>query len=149
MIYTPPQDARTIVALMEELEQFINDPEDSFIDSLIRMALVHHQFESIHPFYDANGRTGRIVNVLYLVKEGLLDIPVLYMSRHIARTKGEYYRLLHEVRTNDAWEEWVLYMLTAVEETAREGIATVVAIREALLAASTRCAGGTGSTARI
>ncbi len=133
VVYTPPQDAREIVALMEDLERFIND-DDHRVDPLIRMALIHHQFESIHPFYDANGRTGRIVNVLYLVKEQLLDIPVLYLSRHIVRTKSDYYRLLQEVREGDAWEEWVGYMLTAVEETAREGIATVVAIREALLA---------------
>jgi Fic family protein len=132
IVYTPPQDAREVVRLMEELERFIN--EDRLpIDPLVRMALIHHQFESIHPFYDGNGRTGRIVNVLYLVKERLLEIPVLYMSRHIVRTKPEYYRLLQAVREADAWEEWVLYMLTAVEETAREGIATVGAIKAALL----------------
>lgn len=138
VVYTPPQDAREIVSLMEDLERFINGADDYQADPLIRMAMIHHQFESIHPFYDANGRTGRIVNVLYLVKEGLLDIPVLYMSRHIVRTKSDYYRLLQEVREGDAWEEWVRYMLTAVEETAREGIATVVAIREALLAVKHR-----------
>lgn len=138
VVYTPPQDAREIVTLMEDLERFINGTDDYPADPLIRMAMIHHQFESIHPFYDANGRTGRIVNVLYLVKERLLDIPVLYMSRHIVRTKSDYYRLLQEVREGDAWEEWVRYMLTAVEETAREGIATVVAIREALLAVKHR-----------
>ena len=102
-------------------------------DPLIKMALIHHQFDSIHPFYDGNGRTGRIINVLYLVKEGLLDIPVLYLSRHIVRTTPDYYRLLQDVRDRDAWEEWVMYMLTAVEATAREGIATIGAITEALL----------------
>lgn len=135
VVYTPPQDPSEIVRLMGELEQFINDDESYNTDPLIRMALIHHQFESIHPFYDGNGRTGRILNVLYLVKERLLDIPVLYMSRHIVRTKGEYYRLLQAVRERDAWEEWVLYMLGAVEQTSREGISTIIAIRKALLTA--------------
>jgi Fic family protein len=97
------------------------------------MALIHHQFESIHPFYDGNGRTGRIINVLYLVKTGLLDIPVLYLSRHIVQTKGDYYRLLQAVRERDAWEEWVLYILTAVEATAGQSIATIQAIKAALM----------------
>ena len=133
VIYTPPQSAAEIIALMRDLETFMNGDATYDADPLIRMALIHHQFESIHPFYDGNGRTGRIVNVLYLVKEGLLDIPVLYMSRHIVRTKSEYYRLLQDVREQDTWEDWVHYMLTAVEETAREGIAMVIAIRNALL----------------
>jgi Fic family protein len=96
------------------------------------MALIHHQFESIHPFYDGNGRTGRILNVLYLVKEGLLDIPVLYLSSHIVRTKADYYRLLQTVRVEERWEEWVLYMLEAVEQTAVQTIATIEAIKLAL-----------------
>ncbi len=96
------------------------------------MALIHHQFESIHPFYDGNGRTGRIINVLYLMKEQLLDIPVLYMSRYIVRNKARYYRLLQDVRDHDAWEDWTMYMLSAVEETAKQGIETVLAIRDAL-----------------
>ena len=95
------------------------------------MALIHHQFESIHPFYDGNGRTGRIVNVLYLVKEGLLDIPVLYMSRQIVRTKSDYYRLLQEVRERDAWEEWVVYLLSRRGDR-RQGIATVQRSRRCL-----------------
>lgn len=94
--------------------------------------------ESIHPFYDGNGRTGRIINVLYLVKQGLLDIPVLYLSRSIVRTKADYYRLLQAVREQDAWEEWVLYMLTAVEHTATDAIATIHSIREALMDAKHR-----------
>lgn len=97
------------------------------------MALIHHRFETIHPFYDGNGRTGRIVNVLYLVKEGLLDIPVLYLSRHIVRTRSEYYRLLQAVRDEDAWEEWILYMLTAVEQTASQGVGTIREIKTLLL----------------
>jgi len=132
-IYTPPQDPAAILALMADLERFINDDALFDADPLIKMALIHHQFESIHPFYDGNGRTGRIVNVLYLVKQGLLDIPVLYMSRSIVRTKSDYYRLLQEVRDGGAWEDWVLYMLTAVEHTAGEGIATIQAIKALLL----------------
>ena len=131
-VYTPPQDPAEIVALMSDLERFINDGERFAVDPLIRMALIHHQFESIHPFYDGNGRTGRILNVLYLVKEGLLDVPVLYLSRHIVRTKVDYYRLLQAVRDADAWEEWVLYMLEAVEQTAGQTIQTIHAIKEAL-----------------
>jgi Fic family protein len=131
-VYTPPQDPAEILALMTDLERFINDSERFPVDPLIRMALIHHQFESIHPFYDGNGRTGRILNVLYLVKEGLLDVPVLYLSRHIVRTKADYYRLLQAVRDTDAWEDWVLYMLEAVEHTAGQTIRTIHAIKEAL-----------------
>ena len=132
VVYTPP-DPTLVAGLMSDLERFINQDDRFQADPLIKMALMHHQFETIHPFYDGNGRTGRIINVLYLVKQRLLDTPVLYMSRHIVRTKLDYYRLLQAVRNEDAWEEWVVYMLTAVDETAREGIETVVAIREALL----------------
>jgi len=133
IIYTPPQEGPEIERLMGALEAFVNGEVPFDADPLIRMALIHHQFESIHPFYDGNGRTGRIVNVLYLVKEGRLDIPVLYLSRFIVRTKSRYYQLLQAVREEDAWEEWVLYMLQAVEETAREAVATVKAIHTALL----------------
>lgn len=132
-VYTPPQDPAEIVAMMRDLERFINDGDLFAVDPLIKMALIHHQFESIHPFYDGNGRTGRIMNVLYLVKEGLLDIPVLYLSSHIVRTKADYYRLLHTVRVEDRWEEWVLYMLEAVELTAVQTIATIQAIKAALM----------------
>jgi len=132
-VYTPPQDPAEIVELMRGLERFMNEPSLFNVDPLIKMALLHHQFESIHPFYDGNGRTGRIVNVLYLVKEGLLDIPVLYLSHHIVRTKADYYRLLQTVREQDNWEEWVLYMLEAVEVTAQQTIHTVQAIKAALM----------------
>lgn len=132
VVYTPPQDAREVRAMMDDLERFIND-DASALDPLVRMALIHHQFESIHPFYDGNGRTGRIVNVLYLVKTELLATPVLYMSRPIVRTKARYYELLQAVRETGAWDEWVLYMLAAVEGAARDGIATVAAIKAALL----------------
>ncbi len=132
-IYTPPQEPAEIMALMSDLERFINDEELFAVDPLIKMALIHHQFESIHPFYDGNGRTGRILNVLYLVKEGLLDIPVLYLSNYIVRTKDDYYRLLQTVREDDRWEDWVLYMLEAVEQTAMQTIITIQAIKTALL----------------
>lgn len=131
-VYTPPQDPAEIVGLMRELERFMNEADLFDADPLIKMALIHHQFESIHPFYDGNGRTGRIVNVLYLVKEGLLDIPVLYLSQHIVRHKAEYYHLLQTVREDDVWESWVLYMLEAVEITAGQTISTVQAIKAAL-----------------
>lgn len=132
VVYTPPLP-NEIPALMSDLDHFVNDGGQASLDPLVKMALIHHQFESIHPFYDGNGRTGRILCVLYLVQQGLLDIPVLYLSRHIVRTKSDYYRLLQDVRERDAWEDWVVYMLTAVEATATEGIDTVKAIREALM----------------
>lgn len=141
-VYTPPQDPADITAQMRELERFINDSEQFAVDPLIKMALIHHQFESIHPFYDGNGRTGRIMNVLYLVKAGLLEIPVLYLSHQIVRTKGEYYRLLQAVRDTDAWEDWVLYMLGAVEVTAGQTIDTVQAIKTALFDYKHRIRGG-------
>lgn len=131
-VYMPPQEPAEIVALMSELERFINTPELFVADPLIKMALIHHQFESIHPFYDGNGRTGRILNVLYLVKEELLEIPVLYLSSHIVRTKVDYYHLLQSVRDDDSWEDWVLYMLNAVEITAAQTIATIHSIKSAL-----------------
>ena len=90
---------------MDNLERFINDLDMSGLDPLVKMAVIHHQFETIHPFYDGNGRTGRIINILYLVKEDLLSTPVLYLSRYINQNKSEYYRLLQFVRTSGAWED--------------------------------------------
>lgn len=133
-VYTPPQHMDDIIRLMGRLEAFINDDNtEKPIDPLIRMALLHHQFESIHPFYDGNGRTGRIINVLYLVLTGLLEIPVLYLSRYLVRNKSEYYRLLQHVRDTGEWEGWLLYMLEAVEQTAKDGIDTVQRIHQAML----------------
>lgn len=132
IVYEPPQDALEVARLMGELERFIHDEPPYPVDPLLKMALIHHQFESIHPFYDGNGRTGRIVNVLYLVKEGLLDLPVLYLSRHIVRTKPDYYRLLQAVREDDAWEAWMIYMLDAVAITAAQTIATIHGIKAQL-----------------
>lgn len=130
VIYTPPQDDQRIVELMSNLEQFINDDELCPIDPLVKMAIIHHQFESIHPFYDGNGRTGRIVNILYLVTSGLLDLPILYLSRYITHNKAEYYERIQAIRNatgdNSAqWEAWILYMLRGVEQTAEETIALV------------------------
>ncbi len=133
MVYTPPQSEDEIIQLMRDLENFINDDSNFDADPLVKMALIHHQFESIHPFYDGNGRTGRIINVLYLLKCGLLDIPVLYLSRYIVQHKSEYYRLLQAVREDDVWEDWVLFILTAVETTAQQTIATILAIKEVLM----------------
>lgn len=132
IVYTPPSP-ESLPNLMGDLERFINDSADFDADPLIKMALIHHQFESIHPFYDGNGRTGRIINVLYLVREGLLDIPVLYMSRAIVRTKPDYYRLLQSVRERGNWEDWVLYMLEVAESTATQAIKTIQAIKALLM----------------
>lgn len=119
VVYTPPSGEKEIVALMSNLERYMNDDSD-MTDPLIKLAVIHHQFESIHPFYDGNGRTGRIINVLYLVLKELLDSPILYLSRYIIRNKTAYYRLLQEVRTKGVWEEWILFMLDGIEETATE-----------------------------
>lgn len=108
------------------------------VDPLVKMAIIHYQFESIHPFYDGNGRTGRIINVLYLVLKGLLDIPVLYLSRHFIKTKVEYYQRLQEVRDNNAWEEWIAYVLDGVAATSRETIELVSEISEAIETYKTR-----------
>lgn len=132
VIYTPPSP-ELLPGLMSDLERFINDASRYPTDPLVKMALIHHQFESIHPFYDGNGRTGRIINVLYLVKEGLLDIPVLYLSRAIVQSKSDYYLLLQSVRESDRWEDWVFYLLGAVERTAAAGIATIQAIKALLM----------------
>lgn len=130
VVYTPPQDNNTIVALMNNLELFINDDTVMDIDPLVKMAIVHHQFESIHPFYDGNGRTGRIINILFLIQKNLLDLPVLYLSRYIIKHKKDYYRLLQNVRESGDWEEWILYMLDGVEQTANESIILIRHIKK-------------------
>ena len=101
IIYTPPQDPEEIKNLMTNLEKFINDKESCDFDPLVKMAIIHYQFESIHPFYDGNGRTGRIINILYLIQEKLQDLPILYLSNYIIKNKSDYYRLLQEVRTKE------------------------------------------------
>ena len=130
LVYIPPQDAGDVRRHMDALERFINVDGDTVgLDPLTRMAIIHHQFESIHPFPDGNGRIGRIINVLYLTRCGLLDIPVLYLSRYITQTKGQFYRLLQAVRETGEWEEWLLYILTGVRETAIESLRLVEGIR--------------------
>ncbi len=130
VIYTPPQHSDDIIALMDNLEQYINNDELSTDDSLVKMAVIHFQFESIHPFYDGNGRTGRIINILYLVQKQLLQLPILYLSRYIIRNKAGYYKTLQAVRDNNEWENWVLYMLRAVEETATETVQLIGDVKE-------------------
>ena len=141
IIYIPPQGASEIIHLMENLQKYINDDTFQNIDPLIKMAIIHFQFESIHPFYDGNGRTGRIINILYLVYKGLLDIPVLYLSRYIIQHKKEYYRLLQDVRVNAIWEEWILFMLKGVEETSIQTIHLINGIRELMQDYKTRIRG--------
>ncbi len=128
-VYTPPQDHDTILELMSNLEQFINDETISEFDPLVKMGIIHFQFESIHPFYDGNGRTGRIINVLYLVLNNLLDLPILYLSRYIIENKGQYYELLQEVRETNDWENWIFYMLDAVEQISKETIVLIGEIK--------------------
>ena len=127
IVYTPPHSKIQIEEFMHNLELYINDPDMHDIDPLIKMAIIHHQFESIHPFLDGNGRTGRIISILYLVINSLLDLPILYLSRYITHNKGEYYRLIQRVRdagenNQSEWEEWILFILKGVEETAEETI---------------------------
>ena len=128
-VYTPPQHYDEIYSLIQNLIDFINDHTLSNIDPLIKMAVIHHQFESIHPFYDGNGRTGRIINILYLITQDLLNLPTFYLSRYIVESKSEYYRLLQNVRDTGNWEAWILYMLKGVEETAIQNIELVKNIK--------------------
>ena len=131
VVYIPPEP-QYIDDLMDNLLKIINDPGAWEVDPLIKMSALHYQFESIHPFYDGNGRTGRILNILYLVNEGLLDMPVLYLSRFINQNKERYYELLQGIREQDTWEQWVLYMLEGVSKTARMTCRMVTAIRDAM-----------------
>ncbi len=128
VIYTPPDDIDRINLLLKNFEQYFNKQDD--ISPLIKMAVQHYQFESIHPFYDGNGRTGRIINILYLILNGLLEYPILYLSVYIINNKSEYYGFLQEVRTKSNWEEWVLFILKGIEETANESISRVRKISE-------------------
>lgn len=132
-IYTPPQDIAEITRLMSNLERFINDPLMSDYDPLVKMAVIHFQFESIHPFYDGNGRTGRILNILYLILEGLQNLPILYLSNYIIQNKSDYYRLLQQIRDRKDWEEWLLFMIRGIEKTSRETIDLIIQIRELML----------------
>ena len=137
VVYMPPQDGIAINSLMNNLEQFINNDELSDLDPLIKMAVIHHQFESIHPFYDGNGRTGRILCILYLVNKGLLEMPILYLSRYITQNKSEYYRLLQEIRDTEgseqAWQKWVLYMLKGIELIASSTLSIIEGINKLMI----------------
>lgn len=133
-VYVPPQDNESIIKYMNNLEAFINNSDLSNLDPLVKMAIVHHQFESIHPFYDGNGRTGRIISILYLVVTELLDIPILYLSRYITHNKSDYYYLLQSIRDKNSdnakeWENWIVFILKGVEETATDTIRLVKGIR--------------------
>ena len=128
MIYTPPEGKEHIQKLLANWEEFIHG--ETAIDPLIRMAVMHYQFEAIHPFTDGNGRTGRILNILYLIQEELLNIPILYLSRYILLNQSQYYKLLRRVTEDQDWEAWILYMLTAVEETASWTADRIRAIRK-------------------
>lgn len=135
VVYEPPQDHMEIVRLMQNLEKFINDNQMCDYDPLIKMAIIHHQFESIHPFGDGNGRTGRIINILYLVQNDLLDLPILYLSRYITHNKAEYYRLIQAIRDKNIdnakeWEDWIIFMLRGVAQTADETISLIKAISQ-------------------
>jgi Fic family protein len=127
VIYTPPEGEAHLRALLANWEKFLHDETE--IDPLIRMAVGHYQFEAIHPFVDGNGRTGRVINILFLIQQELLTLPILYLSRHIIANKADYYRLLLNVTSEQAWEPWILYMLQAVEETAQWTTAKIAAIR--------------------
>ncbi len=132
VMYTPPENEKIIRDLLTNLEAYINTADDN-IHPLVKLAIIHYQFESIHPFYDGNGRTGRIINVLYLVIKDLLTEPILYLSRYIIENKSEYYTLLRKVTTDNAWEDWICFILTAIEKTSSYTLALckeIIAIME-------------------
>lgn len=129
VVYTPPQHGAEISQLMANLVQYINDDSLCDADPLVKMAIIHHQFESIHPFYDGNGRTGRIINILYLVAKDLLNLPVLYLSRFIIMHKADYYTQLQQVRETGNWEPWLLYMLDGIIVTAQDTITLITQMK--------------------
>lgn len=130
VIYTPPQDAIEVESLVSNLVEYINDDSLCELDDLVKMAIIHHQFESIHPFYDGNGRTGRILNILYLVSKDLLDLPVLYLSRYFIADKAAYYSQLQGVRVTGNWEKWIIYILDGVITTAQETIILITEMKK-------------------
>ena len=127
IVYTPPVGEDLLRSLLANWERFLHQTTE--IDPLVRMAVAHYQFEAIHPFTDGNGRTGRVLNSLFFVSEGLLTLPIFYLSRYIIQHKADYHRLLREVTRTDAWEEWVIFMLQGVQETASWTVAKIAAIR--------------------
>lgn len=130
-IYTPPQSETEIRNYLKNLEDFMNNNDD--IDPLIKVCLIHYQFESIHPFYDGNGRTGRILNILYLVLNDLIDSPIIYLSKYINKTKQEYYRLFNDIRENRNFEDWILYILKGIEITSKETIELIRNIQNEII----------------
>jgi Fic family protein len=131
VVYTPPEGGDVLLEKLNDLGNYIQDRK-SALDPLVRLALIHYQFEAVHPFEDGNGRTGRILNMLYLIEQGLLDLPVLYLSHYIIEHKKDYYRLLRDVTEKQEWEPWVLFMLSAIEETSIKTHNRVLAIRQLL-----------------
>lgn len=129
-LYTPPTGESVIREKLKNLEEYIHAEDD--VDPLIKLAVIHYQFEAIHPFSDGNGRTGRILNSLFLVSRGLLDLPILYLSKYIIEQKTEYYRLLRGVTARREWERWILYVLDAIQTTAVETREKIVSIRKLL-----------------
>ena len=136
VIYTPPSGEVTIVSYLNNLEEYINNGND--VDPLIRLAVIHYQFECIHPFYDGNGRVGRMLNVLYLILKDLLDSPILYLSKFIIRNKSQYYKLIQGVTDQGNWEEWILFILKAIEDTSEETLVIVKNINELLESTSNK-----------
>lgn len=131
VVYTPPETEKEIFEYMKNLEDYINT--DDGIDPLIKVAIIHYQFESIHPFYDGNGRTGRIINILYLILKNLLDSPILYLSKYIIRNKAKYYELFTKVRKTGDFEEWIMFFLVGIEEMSKETMDIVGNINMAML----------------
>jgi len=131
-VYVPPQEKDEILRYMRNLEEYINN-DDDMVDPLVKLAIIHYQFEAIHPFYDGNGRTGRILNILYLVLKDLIDTPILYLSKYIIRNKAEYYRLFEKTRKRGDFEEWILYILIGIEEMSEETIGIINRIRDEII----------------
>lgn len=131
VVYTPPQDKKEILDLLSNFIEYFNNGKNK-ISPLINLAVLHYQFESIHPFYDGNGRTGRILNILYLILNDLIDIPILYLSSYLIKNKPDYYRLLNQANRLGEWEEWILFMLNAVETTSIQTIKKINTIRQLL-----------------
>lgn len=135
VVYTPPLGEDVIRNLFSNWERYLHEEDD--VDPLIKMAVSHYQFEAIHPFHDGNGRTGRIMNVLYLIEQGLLTLPTLYLSRYIVQHKADYYRLLNQVTSDQAWEPWLVFMLKGVEQTSRWTTDKIVAITQLMESTTT------------
>ena len=128
IIYTPPQEYDEICYLLDNFCGYLNNDEKS----LWKMAVLHYQFETIHPFYDGNGRTGRIINILYLILKEHIDTPILYLSSYIIKNKNAYYALFQEIREKNVWENWILYILTGIEETSRQTLEKVKSVKSLL-----------------